>query len=107
MTENIYHLPTMFTKGNRTYSFMNHFKEFIIYEVTTTVDGKGLQYTTLEVFKRKLAKVDGFRKDSDKYKGYDFCEKYPSNEDFGRWAWSTTHKHLDSLLKRLEQYEKV
>lgn len=68
-------------------------------ELPDKIEGKDVLYIYkgsggYELFERKILKVTGFRSDSEKYRGFTHFVKYPSDSDFGSWAWSDEQKGL-------------
>lgn len=81
-------LKEEFKKGGNTFKCYYRDEDMAIY----TIDwyyGK----RTAEIFKIKVVQKDKFRNEP--------FEKYPSNEDFGLWAWSCTTQ--GSLEKKMRE----
>lgn len=79
-------LEKQFKKGNRTFTQIYKDDAWYIYEIVAVYDKKrNITHTYYEVFKRKQVKQRIY--DNGWKLTGDMCERYPSDEDFGKWAW--------------------
>lgn len=78
-------LEKSFQKGQVSYDRIVNARDGYIYKVTdNSGDSPTIHY---EKFRRKVRPVAGVLLGNPNYEGYDFYEPYPSDEDFGQWAW--------------------
>lgn len=76
-------IANSFNKMGERYTQLYKDEEIVIYKIT---------FPSVEVFKYRVHKPNKFH--SDKW------EKYPSNDDFGIWAWCATSKfQFERILK--------
>lgn len=94
--DSIKDLPEEFTRLGQTYQRILHSKAAYLYRVFD--DQLDVGY--YEVFKTKIKARYDF--EAKKPAG-DFYVKYPSDEDFGKWAWcivrDTDEKGLEDSIK--------
>lgn len=93
-------LENNFKKGERTFELIEKSENWYIYKVTFH-KGKELEHSCYELFKRKEVKPTCFQKNSKKYAGYEKYVKYPNDEDFGKWAW--TSLFLDKIYAIIKE----
>jgi predicted transcriptional regulator YdeE len=86
-------------KGNRHFKQLEKTEQYALYEVTAKNDDATDVY--YEIFQMRYHKPDRFHDDE--------FEVYPSDEDFGVWAWCCNTKErarkklLNFLKKRLKK----
>lgn len=79
-----------FTKKGIKYEQVFKNDELFIYKCTSTTYG----YKYFEVFKRRVRKADKFHDDE--------WERYPNDEDFGKWAYACPN--AKSIVRTLKDY---
>lgn len=92
-------LEKQWKKGNRTFTQIYSDGKWYIYEVFAVYDEKrNITHTYYEVFKKKVAPHKIY--DNGWKTTGEMCERYPSNEDFGVWAWCcNTVKRCHHIMK--------
>ena len=93
-------LENIFKRGERTFELIEKSKNWYIYKVTFH-KGKELEHSCYELFKRKELKATGCCANTKKYAGYEKYVKYPGDEDFGKWAW--TSPFLDRIYSIIQE----
>ena len=97
MNTKIKNLETEFVAGKKTYRQIEETEEYYVYEV---VDEDAPTY--YEIFCKRIKPISGFRLNSPIYKDYTHFVAYPSDEEFGAWAWCCSNKARVEMIKRIK-----
>lgn len=102
MNTKIKEIEKTFEKGKRVYRQIEATEEYYVYEV---VDEDAPTY--YEIFSKRIKPVKGVLLNSDKYKDYTHFVAYPSDEEFGAWAWCCSNKERVEMIKRIKFFNDV
>lgn len=103
-------LPTKKSKNGYLYKLIERNKKAAIYEQIVEKDINGEPGTTVgyEVFKIQIGNSYSLVQKHGNKKGqvynYPAAEKFPGNEDFGKWAWCYTTK--PAAMDKFEELSK-
>ena len=86
-------LRDTFTKKGISYKLLEKNKSYVLYECSTE------DYKYYEIFKYK---IQPFPKMFENPEGYDEMEVYPSDEQFGLWAWCCSNMNRVEYIKKVK-----
>lgn len=85
-------LKETFNKKGISFTQLHKDNDIVIYKLQQRYED-GTTSTWYEVFRPKVEQPNNFRNDQ--------WERYPTNEDFGKWAWSCSNiKVVEKVLQR-------
>ena len=96
-------LPKTLKKNGNDYTQIKRGKNAFLYKL---VDPEASEYPSYEVFTKKIQPPFSLRGKGKDGKLYEYPEKerFPGNEDFGKWAWAwMTLKSATNHFNELEK----